>query len=349
MGEYYSAKDYIKIFEDEEKKPTFLSKYYAAFNHLYYVGIIERIMNISMFCGCDYTKIYSPLFFYSRFNHSLVVANMTWHFTYDKKQTIAALFHDAGTPCFAHAIDYVLGDSKKQESSERQVSLLFKNDGLAKFSLIEDGINLAEFDDLLNSPILENQSPRLCTDRLDGVLSTCFIWLHKNNLSQIKAVYNDLCVLKNEDGKPEIGFRNIKMAEKFSNMVKTYAMELQTNRDKFVLQYVADAVKKGVEEGLFSLEDLYKFKEADIVKVLRKNFDSWNRFEEATKVKSTDKPVAGYSISVQSKRRNAIPLVLVNDEARRINEVSNKARKIYKEIEEYQDKTYGYVKTIKKV
>ncbi len=35
---------------------------------------------------------------------------MTWHFTHDKKETIAVLLHDVGTPCFAHCIDYVFGD-----------------------------------------------------------------------------------------------------------------------------------------------------------------------------------------------------------------------------------------------
>lgn len=349
MDNYYTARDYIRLFEDHKDNPEFLIKYYSLANTTYYVSMIERIRNISMFCGCDYTKIYSPLFFYSRFNHSVVVANMTWHFTHNKKHTIAALFHDTGTPCFAHAIDFALGDSKKQESSEKSISSLFKNDYITKFNLKEDGIDVDRFDELLNNPILENETPRLCTDRLDGVFSTTFIWLHKNNLKQIKEVYDDLCVLENEDGKPEIGFKNIKMAENFSKMVKNYAIELQTNRDKFVLQYIADAIKKAVDDGLFKLEDLYKFREADIVKLLRENTDSWNQFVNATKVKSSNKEIDGYSINVESKKRNVIPLVLVDNEVKRINEVSKKAQKIYKEIDEYQDKKYGYVKTIKKV
>lgn len=82
---------------------------------------MNRLKNISQFCGCDYTHLYSPLFFYSRYRHSLVVAHMTWHFTHDKKETIVSLLHDVGTPCFAHVIDYVFGDFLNQESSEKKI------------------------------------------------------------------------------------------------------------------------------------------------------------------------------------------------------------------------------------
>lgn len=53
---------------------------------------------------------------------------MTWHFTHDKKETLAALLHDIGTPCFAHTIDFLLGDSINQESSEETLSDVIARD-----------------------------------------------------------------------------------------------------------------------------------------------------------------------------------------------------------------------------
>ena len=94
--------DYIKIFIDGDI-PRYLSKYL-------YTKTLERLRYVSQFCGCDYTKIYNPRFFYTRFHHSLIVALINEHFTHDKKSTIASLLHDDKTPCFAHTIDYVLGD-----------------------------------------------------------------------------------------------------------------------------------------------------------------------------------------------------------------------------------------------
>ena len=79
---------YINLFIDKSY-PDFIDKYLTT-------KTLTRLKYITQFCGCDYTKLYSPLFLYTRFDHSLVVAHMTWHFTHDKKETIVALLHDVG-------------------------------------------------------------------------------------------------------------------------------------------------------------------------------------------------------------------------------------------------------------
>ena len=106
--------EYLQLFIDEEY-PYFIDKYLDT-------KTLNRLKYVTQFCGCDYTDLYSPLFLYTRYDHSLVVAHMTWHFTHNKKETIAALLHDVGTPCFAHCIDYVFGDYLKQETSEKKIT-----------------------------------------------------------------------------------------------------------------------------------------------------------------------------------------------------------------------------------
>ena len=252
--------DYINIFIDSEY-PKFLDKYLNT-------KTMERIKYVTQFCGCDYTRLYSPLFLYTRFDHSLVVAHMTWHFTHDKESTIVALLHDVGTPCFAHTIDYVYGDYLNQESSERKIVDMLKDDEEIINYLKEDGISLNCLNDLTKYPLLENKAPRLCCDRLDGVLHTCYIWLHTHKLSQIKEVYDDMCVLNNEDNVMEIGFNNVSIALKFCQMVSIYAKELQGNKDKYVMKYISELVKKASEKRLITLDDLYSKKEEEIVQVL---------------------------------------------------------------------------------
>ena len=159
--------EYLNIFIDNEY-PYFIDKYLQA-------QTLCRLKDVTQFCGCDYTKLYSPLFLFTRFDHSLVVAHMTWHFTHDKKATIAALLHDVGTPCFAHCIDYVFGDYWNQESSEKDIIDIIKQDSMLQHCLEDDRISLDDLQDLAKYPILENKSPKLCTDRLDGVLHTCYI------------------------------------------------------------------------------------------------------------------------------------------------------------------------------
>lgn len=330
--------DYLKIFIENDF-PFFLQKYL-------YTDTMRMIRYRSQFCGCDYTKLYNPRFLYTRFNHSIIVALINYHFTHDKKSTIASLLHDRKTPCFAHVIDYVLGDYEKQESSEEfKKDPLFQDEELLRM-LKEDGIEVEELNDLSRYPILENKSPKLCADRLDGVLHTCAIWLHTHSLKDVKEIYEGLTVLDNK-GELELGFIDEKLALKFVQMVLVYARELQSNRNKFATQYLCDVIKILIDIGLITFEDLYTKQESEILSIIS-TLPSWEKFQNATSVISSDtKPRDSYSVSIDVKKRNVIPLVDINGNPLRINEVNEEAKRIYEEIEEYHDKKYGFVRGLK--
>lgn len=331
---------YINLFIDDVY-PDFIDKYLTT-------DTLKRLKNVTQFCGCDYTSLYSPLFLYTRFDHSLVVAHMTWHFTHDKKETIIALLHDAGTPCFAHCIDYVFGDYINQESSEKSIVDIIEKDNKIQEFLKTDGLLLDELENYSNFPILENSSPKLCTDRLDGVLHTCYIWLHTHTLQQIKEVYDNILILKNEENKPEIGFKDVKIAEKFVNMVYNYAKELQGNTDKYVMKYVSDLVKLSFEKGLITLEDLYIKKEAEICDIFSTYFSSWKKFNQAnTLAKANEKPENRFYISFETKKRNTIPLVYTSKGNKRVVDISNFAKEKYNRLKKYKDFQYAYIEEIK--
>ena len=334
-------KDYLNIFIDKEY-PVFIDKYLKT-------KTLKRIKYITQFCGCDYTNLYNPLFLFTRLDHSLVVAHIVWHFTHDKKSTIVALLHDIGTPCFAHTIDIVMGDSIKQESSEKDIVDIVKQDKKLLELLKEDKVELDELKNMDRFPVLENKSPKLCADRLDGVLHTCYIWLHTHRLGEIKEVYDDLCVLKNESGYEEIGFKNVDKAIKFANMVSVYSRELQGNRDKYVMKYICEVIKESFEKGFISLDDLYNKKEIEIVDVLNQHFDSWKNFVKAKRVICSDEKPEQFYISFETKRRKTIPLVLTNSGIERIDEVSSEAKQIYQNIDNFKDTKYGYLKKINQI
>ena len=63
--------EYLQLFIDEEY-PYFIDKYLDT-------KTLNRLKYVTQFCGCDYTDLYSPLFLYTRYDHSLVVAHMTWY------------------------------------------------------------------------------------------------------------------------------------------------------------------------------------------------------------------------------------------------------------------------------
>ena len=334
-------KSYLDIFIDEEY-PNFLDKYLKT-------KTMKRIMGVSQFCGCDYTKLYNPLFFLTRFDHSLVVAHMVWHFTHDKKATIAALLHDVGTPCFAHTIDVLMDDAISQESSEKDILEIIKKDAELMEYLMNDKILLADLANLDKYSILENKSPKLCADRLDGVLHTCYVWLHTHTLEEIQEVYSDLIVLKNEEGNLEIGFSHKKVALKFVKMVYVYAKELQGNRDKYVMKYISETIKKAIQSKFLKIADLYVRKEKDIIKVLSESFCSWNDFSSATDIVGTNQKPTNFSVSFEIKKRNVIPLIKEKNDIKRIDDVSKSASIIYKRLQDYHDFKYGYITKIKNI
>lgn len=331
---------YLDVFIDDVY-PDFIDKYLTT-------DTLIRLKHVTQFCGCDYTKLYSPLFKYTRFDHSLIVAHMTWHFTHDKKETIMALLHDIGTPCFAHCIDYVFGDYVDQESSEKSMMEIINKDKKIQEFLKDDNLSIEDLDDYSNLYILENKAPKLCADRLDGVLHTCYIWLHTHSLEQIKEIYDGLIVLKNEEGNPEIGFNDIEIAEKFVSMVYVYAKELQGNSDKYVMKYVSEIVKEAVKRKFISLEDLYTKNEEEFCNIFDKNFVSWKKFKETSNVVRTDKkPNDVFYISFETKKRNTIPLVRTSDGYKRIIDVSHYAQEMYNNLKQYKDSVYAYVEEIK--
>ena len=87
---------------------------------------MQRLRQVGMNCGCEYTAF--PRFAgwppYSRFDHSVGVGLIVWHFTGDLRQSAAGLLHDVATPVFAHTVDFLNGDHLRQESTEARTAEL---------------------------------------------------------------------------------------------------------------------------------------------------------------------------------------------------------------------------------
>ena len=190
--------------------PTFLEEYIAT-------KPMQRQAGISVSCGTFYSKIFSDIkYWYSSLDHSVAVALIIWNFTKNKKQTLSGLFHDIATPVFKHCIDFLNGDYEKQESTEELTTNIISESNEIMQLLNRDKIKIEEVADYHIYPIADNDTPQLSADRLEYTLSNGFgvrksIW----NLDEIKEIYENIEVQKNEQGIEEIGFRDRKIAEKF--------------------------------------------------------------------------------------------------------------------------------------
>lgn len=331
------VKQYFKILSPEF--PTWLLEYINT-------PEMQRIKGTSMSCGTDYSKLFNFTYWYSNLEHSVGVALIGWHFTNDKKQTLAGLFHDIATPTFKHCIDFMNGDSEHQESTEERTEQIIRNSKDIMKLLKRDGIKVEEICDYHVYPIADNDTPKLSADRFEYTFSSGLSFHRVWELKTIKEIYNNVCVLKNENGIDELGFKDWKVCEKYIHIISKLWPEWISDEDRTVMQFLADIVKSMNVKGYLTVDDLYNLSEKEVIdrilncedEYIRENFI---KFQNATSVYGSDTPIKDkYCISVKAKRRYIIPLTKYNNTICRINEISKQAEN---DINEYFNiKHYKY-------
>ncbi len=325
--------------------PTFLDKYIET-------KMMQRLATIGQFCGSDYTNLYNCRYWYSRLDHCVACALMTWHFTGDKKQTLAALFHDSGTPIFSHCVDYLLEDYINQESAEINIKEVLLNSLEILNLLKEDHVLLEDVIDIERYSIVENKKPKICVDRLEGVLHTGLIWHQFWQLEDIKEIYDDIVVLNNEDNELEIGFGDLKIADKFFEGVFYYGIALQKNEDKFMMQFIADCLRELLDKKI-DFASLYTMSEKEAIDLFLSDQeirDKWLVFVNADKLcRSDEKSNQYYSVSVDCKKRFVVPLVIDNGKVGRLDQVSKRCKNLISEYLNFNDSKYSYLEGIEKI
>ena len=333
--------EYLKILCDSDY-PQFIDKYFETKE-------LQRLKGIDQFCGCFYTNLHNVKYWYSRFDHGVATALMTYHFTKNKTQTLSALFHDLGTPCFSHCVDFMLEDSVNQESSEKNVLDILKSSKDICAYLEQDNISIDRLD-ISKYGVVENKFPRLCVDRLDGILTTGLIWTDYLDISDVEMIYKNMVVLKNEDNNYEIGFKNADIAIIFFDVMLNYSYMLQKNEDKYTLSFIADTLRNLCKKGYVKVEDLYNLSEGDLIKlIIRYDGKRWYQFTTSRRIKRSIYPVNdSFVVSVESKNRHVIPLVRYQNTIVRLDEISLIVKQLLEEFKNYKDTEYCYIKRIKK-
>lgn len=308
---------------------------------------MQRIGEIGTHCGTQYTNIFKYKFCYSNLEHSIAVALIVWHFTKDKKQTLAGLFHDIATPVFKHCVDFLNGDTETQESTEELTTHIIKNSKEIMTLLKRDNIKVSEVDDYHIYPIADNDTPKLSADRLEYTFMNGIYSKDVWSLDEIKEIYDNLEVQKNENGIDELGFKNKEVAEKFVKGASSLWPIWVSNKDKVAMQFIADILKRMGK--YITRDDLYKLTEAEVINKIENCEDKsisecFKKFRIAEDVYESDTPVEDkYCISVKVKKRYIVPLVKNNNSYTRINEISQSAKNDIDGFFAYSPKKYGYL------
>lgn len=326
-------KQYFNILENEY--PEWLNDYINT-------EALLKQQYISVTCGTIYSELFESDFFYSSLDHSIAVALIIWHFTHDKKQTLSGLFHDIATPVFKHSVDFLNGDYMTQESTEDLTTTIISNSKDIMKLLERDNIKISEIDDYHIYPIADNDTPKLSSDRLEYSLSNALFTYNLATEEEIKELYEDLEVQKNEDNIDEISFKTKKLARKFVKLTSRLSVIYREDRTRYSMQLLADIVKRLNEDKLLTLEDLYNLKESDVIKMIENHEcrDIFNKWRKAKKVKtSVEEPKNVYYVHHGAKIRYINPLV--NGE--RISDICKIAKNMIDKNLSYDMTKYVYL------
>ena len=276
--------------------------------------VLQRQKHISITCGTIYSDLFESQRFYSSLDHAVGVALIVWHFTHDKKQTLAGLFHDIATPVFKHCVDFMNGDHLTQESTEDLTTEMIAGSPEISRLLKRDCILISEVDNYHLYPIADNDTPKLSADRLEYSLANMFFAYGIADLAEIREMYADIVVQSDENGVKELGFQTKKIARKFVKLASQLSIFYREDRTRYSMQLIADILKKMSESGRISVADLYQMKESEVIKMILASdygdaFLAWRKAKKIKKAKSFEEcPEGVYVVNCQAKVRYIDPL-----------------------------------------
>jgi len=226
---------------------------------------MQRLKDVDMNCGMPFTSFprYRNINGYSRYDHSVGVACIVYHFTKDRRQTLAGLFHDIATPAFSHVIDFVNYDYLTQESTENMTGKIIRSSKEIMSLLEKDGIAAEEVEDYHIYPIADNDAPKLSADRLEytcgNILNFSF-----GTLEDIQAYFDDLVA---DQSSQELCFKNLTKAETFAMHALSCGRIYSSNENRYGMEMLAGIIRKAMKCKIIETQDLF-LPEKEIIRIL---------------------------------------------------------------------------------
>lgn len=225
---------------------------------------VQRLKGISQFGLPDELNYING---YSRYIHSIGVMIFLKHLNASEQEQIAGLTHDVSHTAFSHIIDWVIGDSSKEDFQDNNHLKIIESSEIPQI-LCKYGYNYKKISKLNNFALLEKEIPELCVDRLDYSL---------RQLPLKKAIiyYNNLQAIENEIvfGSKELAidfaldFLNLQVTH-WSGYESTARYRLFSNILKLALNEKILAMPDFWLEEKHILEKLHKSKNQSITKAL---------------------------------------------------------------------------------
>ena len=303
------------------------------------VSEVLRLKDVGMDCGLEYTsyKVWPNETPYKRYEHSLGVGLIVYHFTGSMKESVSALFHDIASPVFAHVVDFMNNDYLTQESTEEETRHIIENSKEIMSLLAKYHLTVEEVCDYHIYPVADNPTPKLSADRLEYTL----VNMVRNGYcdrEDIKRIYDDLTVGINEDGEKELMFRNKETAEYFVKGALLNSKVYVSDKDRYSMERLARLLRKALNNGVIEYSDLYTTEKQVIDKLTASSIteEDWNSFQKLSVLEKSFTQADDTWLKIEAKKRYIDPYV---ENEGRVSELSVETGKA---IKEFVDSDFNY-------
>lgn len=273
---------------------------------------LQRLRKVGMHCGCEYTAVpsFSSWLPYSRFDHSVGVALIIYHFTGNTAQAVSGLLHDVATPVFAHVVDFLLGDHLRQSATEGRTAELIAASSPLMAALKSLDLTLEDVADYHRYPIADNDSPRLSADRLEYTLGNLLSYGFADQ-DQICRLYGDLTVGLAEDGGEELSFLHAPQAASFGRLALSTGRVYVAPEDRFAMETLARLLKAALQRGILTPADLWTTEPEVIAKLTADPSCRalWQYYTGLFRVRTLSSSSGTGALQVRAKLRYIDPLL----------------------------------------
>ena len=330
--------------ENREEKIKELHEVYSANIPEYIKEILDvpeltRINGIDINAGINLSGFNMYKYSYSILDHSLGVALILNNFITNKKQILAALFHDISVPAFSYSTTYIDETNfEKGDNALTNYDVIVGSDKLFEY-LFKNEIQIDEMCDYTKFPLAYNVRPMLCAHILEYFLHTAYL-SNKCTLEEIKEIYNDLVVVPNEENMPEFCFNTKRLAEKFCEITLECGKKYRSYESKMTMKFISDTLAAMVRRAVIKRKDLYTSADKVIMDIGlncsdKRISDRWRYLPSLKKVYTKfNKLEEKYCTKIGRDLRYVNPLLKTDEGYIRI---SNLNENINKKINEFLD------------
>lgn len=187
----------------------------------------------------------------TKYEHSLGVWHLLKKFGASLEEQVAGLLHDVSHKVFAHVIDYFYGSHLKEDYQDNIHLEVLQSKAISDI-LTKHYFNLEEIGNFSHWPLLDNELPNLCSDRLDYTLRDSF-QINFSDQALIDEVLADLTA--NEHG---LVFQNLATAKKFGDLsLKMNNDFWHTDWGNQAFELMADILKYALSKNILTLDDFW--------------------------------------------------------------------------------------------